>query len=88
VAANVPLPPDTLRVDPLLAPLADNGGPTLTHALLPGSPAIDAGGNDYDFTYDQRGFGYARRSGVRPDIGAFEVQQPSAPDSIFRDGFD
>ena len=30
-------------VDPLLGPLADNGGPTLTHALLPGSPAINAG---------------------------------------------
>ncbi|MEN0110451.1 MAG: choice-of-anchor Q domain-containing protein [Planctomycetota bacterium] len=32
-----------LDVDPLLGPLADNGGPTLTHAPLPGSPAIDAG---------------------------------------------
>lgn len=30
-------------VSPLLAPLADNGGPTQTHALLPGSPALDAG---------------------------------------------
>ena len=30
-------------IDPLLGPLADNGGPTPTHALLPGSPAIDAG---------------------------------------------
>ena len=30
-------------VDPRLGPLADNGGPTMTHALLPGSPAIDAG---------------------------------------------
>ena len=32
-----------LNVDPLLGPLADNGGPTLTHALLAGSPALDAG---------------------------------------------
>ena len=32
-------------LDPLLGPLADNGGPTRTHALLPGSPAIDAGDN-------------------------------------------
>jgi hypothetical protein len=32
--------------DPLLGPLADNGGPTETHALLPGSPAIDAGENE------------------------------------------
>ena len=30
-------------LNPLLGPLADNGGPTQTHALLPGSPAIDAG---------------------------------------------
>ena len=30
-------------IDPLLGPLANNGGPTLTHALLPGSPAIGAG---------------------------------------------
>ena len=30
-------------VDPMLGPLQDNGGPTWTHALLPGSPAIDAG---------------------------------------------
>jgi hypothetical protein len=34
---------DMPNTDPLLGPLADNGGPTLTHALLPGSPAIDAG---------------------------------------------
>lgn len=35
---------ETFTGAPLLAPLADNGGPTMTHALLPGSPAIDAGG--------------------------------------------
>ena len=34
-------PTDLVNTDPLLGPLADNGGPTLTHALLPGSPAID-----------------------------------------------
>jgi CSLREA domain-containing protein len=63
--------------DPLLGPLLDNGGPTLTHALLPGSPAIDAGdpANCGDLT-DQRG--YLRSvdgngDGVaRCDIGAFE----------------
>ncbi|MBN1856964.1 MAG: hypothetical protein JW846_08435 [Dehalococcoidia bacterium] len=32
---------DLIGVDPLLGPLADNGGPTLTHELLPGSPAVD-----------------------------------------------
>ena len=36
-------PTDLVNTDPLLGPLADNGGPTFTHALLPGSPAIDAG---------------------------------------------
>jgi hypothetical protein len=41
-------------VDPLLGPLADNGGPTQTHALLTGSPAIDAG-NSKGIPLDQRG---------------------------------
>jgi len=63
--------------DPLLAfPPQDNGGGTLTMALLPGSPAIDAGddavlGSPYNLTTDQRG--RPRRSGVHVDIGAFEV---------------
>ncbi len=62
--------------DPLLGPLQDNGGPTLTHALLPGSPAIDRG--DPDFTpppdYDQRGEGFYRVANGRIDMGAFERQ--------------
>ena len=62
-------------IDPLLAPLADNGGPTLTHALLEGSPAIDAG--DPSFTpppdYDQRGVGFPRVLGDAIDMGAFEL---------------
>ena len=37
---------DQTNTNPLLGPLADNGGPTITLALLPGSPAIDAGGAD------------------------------------------
>lgn len=41
-------------LDPKLGPLADNGGPTKTHALLAGSPAIDAGNSQ--LTTDQRGF--------------------------------
>jgi hypothetical protein len=64
-------------VDPLLAPLADNGGPTYTHALLPGSPAIDAG-NSFDLSGDQRGYtrpvdmpGIANASDGA-DIGAYE----------------
>ncbi len=61
-----------------LGPLADNGGPTLTHALLAGSPAIDAGPvSEFPFpgdAWDQRGEGYARIQNGRIDVGAFEVQ--------------
>ena len=47
--------------DPMLAPLADNGGSTQTHALLAGSPAIDAGINSTpSLDYDQRGSGFDR----------------------------
>jgi CSLREA domain-containing protein len=52
----------------LLGPLADNGGPTLTHALLPGSPAIDAGGSADCPDTDQR----ERARGALCDIGAYE----------------
>jgi hypothetical protein len=70
-------------VDPLLGPLEDNGGPTLTHALLPGSPAIDAGdpsampGVGDTPQYDQRGLPVTRVYGVRIDIGAYESQAPA-----------
>jgi hypothetical protein len=65
-------------IDPLLGPLADKGGPTLTHALLNGSPAIDAGNNAYATDWDQRGPGYPRIVNGVIDIGAFEVQAPAA----------
>jgi predicted outer membrane repeat protein len=72
-------PGDLPNTDPMLGPLQDNGGPTLTHALLPGSPAIDAG--DPNFTppplYDQRGPGFDRVVNDRVDIGSFEVQEPA-----------
>ncbi len=58
-----------LGVDPLLGPLADNGGSTQTFALLPGSPAIDAG-QSAGCASDQRGL--ARPQGTACDIGAFE----------------
>ena len=61
--------------DPKLGPLANNGGPTLTHALLAGSPAIDAGDPNFDGTnmpYDQRGPGFPRVLNGRVCIGAFE----------------
>ncbi len=71
-------------IDPLLGPLADNGGPTQTHALLPGSPAIDAGdplaGSEGVSFHDQRGEPYVmvvdgNNDGVaRIDMGAHEQQ--------------
>lgn len=70
--------------DPLLAPLASNGGPTATHALMPGSPALDTGNNDAGLENDQRGAGFPRVVGANADIGAFEFD----PDPIFRNGFD
>jgi hypothetical protein len=63
-----------LNVDPRLGPLADNGGPTRTHALLPDSPALDAGTNPGALPTDQRGPGFFRTSGPRPDIGSFEAR--------------
>jgi CSLREA domain-containing protein len=59
---------DKVNTNPNLGPLADNGGPTMTHALLSGSPAIDGGGVGAPPT-DQRGLG---RVGP-PDIGAYEL---------------
>ena len=47
-------PGDQINTDPLLGPLGDNGGPTLTHALLAGSPALDQG-NSSGAATDQRG---------------------------------
>ena len=85
--SSSPVPADTLTDDPVLLPLADNGGPTLTHALGQGSPAIDAGSNPDGLKTDQRGEGYARVSGPAADIGAFEVQG-GEDDTIFADGFD
>ncbi|MBL9156129.1 MAG: cadherin-like domain-containing protein [Verrucomicrobiales bacterium] len=77
-------------LDPLLGSLANNGGPTQTHALLSGSPALNAGSNallpadTYDLDgdtntaepipFDQRGAGFLRAIGT-VDIGAFELQK-------------
>jgi predicted outer membrane repeat protein len=70
-------PGDQINTDPVLGPLRNNGGHTFTHALLPGSPAIDAG--DPNFTpppfYDQRGPRFPRIVYGRIDIGSFEVQR-------------
>jgi hypothetical protein len=78
-------PTDLLNVNPMLSPLQDNGGPTKTMALLPGSPAIDAGDNTDAPDWDQRGEGFPRIVGIidpnNPviDIGAFEVQNSGGP---------
>jgi hypothetical protein len=61
---------DLFNVNPLLGPLADNGGLTFTCALLPGSAAIDAGNSAGAPPYDQRGV--MRPQGAAFDIGAFE----------------
>ena len=71
---TVTLPADGLTDNPRLGPLARNGGPNRTHALLDDSPAIDAGSNDDGLAFDQRGPGFVRDYGSAPDIGAFEFQ--------------
>ena len=78
-------------IDSQLGPLANCGGATLTHALRPGSPAIDMGDPAFDpsdpdghpstddaMPYDQRGLIYARVFGGRIDIGAVESQPQHA----------
>jgi predicted outer membrane repeat protein len=77
-------PTDLVDTDPLLGPLADNGGPTMTIALLPGSPAINGGIPVVGITTDQRGA--PRLPGIAPDIGAFEVQSPLTVVSLQRYG--
>jgi hypothetical protein len=76
-------PGDQINTNSLLGPLQNNGGPTFTHQLLPGSPAIDAG--DPNFTppplYDQRGPGFPRIVNGRIDKGSFEVQAGPTPTS-------
>jgi hypothetical protein len=71
---------DQINTEPLLGPLQDNGGPTFTHAPLPGSPAIDKGTNFSGSATDQRGFSRTvniagipnAAAGDSTDIGAVE----------------
>jgi hypothetical protein len=79
-------------INPLIGSLANNGGPTRTHALLPGSLALNRGNNtlipvdtlDIDgdsnttevVPFDQRGVGFARIGGGTVDMGALETQPP------------
>ena len=87
---------DLPGTDPLLGPLADNGGPTLTHALLESSPAIDAilagvNGCGAGVTTDQRGVSrpQAGQPGgtLKCDIGAYERAPESGTvgDFVWRD---
>jgi hypothetical protein len=75
--------PASITIDPELGPLQDNGGPTWTHALLPGSPAIGRGNNVLSLSSDQRGVPFGRVDGARADIGAFEFN-----DTVLRSGFE
>lgn len=71
-------PTDHSNTDPMLGPLADNGGPTHTHALLPGSPALGAADNVVCAAApvnnaDQRGV--SRPQAFLCDAGAYEAQE-------------
>ncbi|WP_394848472.1 right-handed parallel beta-helix repeat-containing protein [Pendulispora brunnea] len=70
---------DKPNTAPMAGDLADNGGPTKTHALLAGSPAINAGSNDSLPATDQRG--KARVAGGTVDIGAYEVEVDAGTDA-------
>ena len=72
---------------PRIGMLADNGGPTLTHALLHDSSAIDVGVSDPALLNDQRGSGFPRVFGSAADIGAFE-RQAGPDDELFAGRFD
>ncbi len=61
--------------DPKLQPLADNGGPTQTLALAPGSSAVDVVATNDCLSTDQRGV--ARPRGVACDAGAYELASPA-----------
>jgi hypothetical protein len=77
-------PGDQVNTDPLLGPLADNGGPTPTLALAPNSPALDKG-SAFGLVTDQRGVPRPSdfpsipntAGGDGSDIGAFELQAPN-----------
>jgi hypothetical protein len=75
-------PGDQINTDPMLGPLQNNGGPTFTHDLLAGSPALDAGNPSFTPppSTDQRG--YARVFNGRIDIGSLEVQPTPPPITI------
>lgn len=79
-------PTDQLATDPQLAPLANNGGATLTHQPLAGSLAIDRGDAVVCPTMDQRGTPRPRDGNVDGsaicDVGAVEVPEPALVASL------
>jgi hypothetical protein len=83
-SSSIAVPADTISACPRLRALADNGGPTRTHALDDASIAIDAGNNVAGLDEDQRG--EARVFGVAADIGAYEWSAPV--EFGFRSGFE
>jgi hypothetical protein len=84
--SSVPVPGDTILMQyPLLGMLGLHGGTTATHMVLSGSPALDAGNDAANVSYDQRGGGFARVIGASADIGAYERDTHEA---IFSNGFD
>jgi predicted outer membrane repeat protein len=82
-ASGAPL--DTLRCDPRLGALSDNGGPTVTMAPAAGSCAINAASSVPSVNIDQRGVSRPGMPGTRADIGAVETspQRVAASDQIF-----
>jgi len=69
--------------DPLMGPLANNGGPTQTHLLSASSPCIDKGSNPTSLAYDQRGLAREFPAG-KPDIGALELQPVIPPTAVVK----
>lgn len=72
VETDITVSANVIYSEVLSETLADNGGPTPTHALLPYSPAINAADNNTCEAADQRGF--TRPQSFACDIGAFEMQ--------------
>jgi hypothetical protein len=81
---------DLPNTDPMLGPLANNGGSTLTQALTPASPAIDAGScsdaSGNPVPTDERGVARPQPAGGSCDIGAFEYE-PASPKPLIVSGF-
>lgn len=81
-SCNLTGPGDRNGADPLLGPLADNGGFTATHALPAGSPAVDRVLNNSCPPPDTDQRGVARPQGARCDVGAYERVPPAVPPTM------